>query len=218
MGYRDALLGGLSVHHDLTRAQQVIGSVPGCGCRLRSKVPTVSTPTPRAGVLRGTLVGVCSALFTAAAHAAGGGAPSGTSLILLALACATIGAAISTVTIESYRAKIAALTLVVCVAQSAGHVTLMAAAHHGVHADAMPVPMVLSHLLAAAALAVLIAAAEFLHQVCGSVLCWLRLVMLHRTRAHLPVPGHRDVVVVRPVLLRSGLGMRAPPCGAPSGV
>jgi hypothetical protein len=25
MGYRDALLGGLSVHHDLARAQQIIG-------------------------------------------------------------------------------------------------------------------------------------------------------------------------------------------------
>lgn len=181
-------------------------------------MPSVSTPTSRAVVLRGSLVGVCSALFTLAAHAAGGGAPTGTPMSLMILMCATVGAAVSTVTVERYLTKVMMLAGAVTAAQVLGHVALSAASHHGVHDAPLSTPMVFSHLFAAVTLAILIALAEFLYQVCGSVLCWLRLVAIHRGRSHAPLLLGRHVVMIRQTLLRSGLGMRAPPTGSAAGV
>lgn len=170
-----------------------------------------------AGVLRGTLVGTCSALVTAAAHAAAGGNVLGTPLLLLALLCGTVGAAVSTVRFESRAAQLLTVTAALGVAQAIGHMTLAASAHHGGHAGAPSLLMLTAHLVATVGLAALIALAEYLFAVCGSVLCWLHLVVVHRGRPgpRRPVRG-RPVPVVRPVLLRSGFGMRAPPRGAAS--
>ncbi|MDF2824306.1 MAG: hypothetical protein K0R68_1714 [Mycobacterium sp.] len=174
----------------------------------------MSTSTSRAGVLRGVLVGACSALFTAAAHTAAGGLPTGTPLLLLALLCGTVGAVVSAVTVERFASAIATLTTAVVVAQSLGHLALSAAPHH--HAP-MGATMLAAHILAALALAVLIALTEFLYRICGSVLCWLRLVLLYQGRPQPPAAPGRVVVIVRPVLLRPGLGMRAPPVGTVTG-
>lgn len=165
-----------------------------------------------AGALRGTLVGACSALVTAAAHAAAGGSVLGTPVLLLALLCGTVGAAVSTVRVEGRAAEILTVTAALGLAQAIGHLTLAAGAHHGGHGAAASLPMLSAHLLASVGLAALIALAEYLYAVCGSVLCWLRLIVLHRGRPRLPrTASARPVLVARPVLLRSGLGMRAPP-------
>lgn len=174
----------------------------------------MSTPTHRAGVLRGTLVGACSALFTAAAHTAVGGPPTGTPLLLLVLLCATVGAAVSTVTAERFATTIATLTAAVVFAQSLGHLALAATAHH---TSPLSSAMLAAHAMAAVTLAVLIALTEYLYRMCGSVLCWLRLVILHRGQPQEPAAPPPVVIVVRPALLRPGLGMRGPPLGTVTG-
>jgi hypothetical protein len=170
-----------------------------------------------AGALRGTLVGACSALVTAAAHAAAaaGGSVLGSPLLMLALLCGTVGAAVTTVRVEGRAAEVLTLAAALGLAQAIGHVTLAAAAHHGGHGSA-PTPLMLSaHLLATVGLAALIALTEYLYAVCGSVLCWLHLFVRPRGRPRLRrALISRPVLVARPVLLRSGLGMRAPPRGA----
>lgn len=165
-----------------------------------------------AGAVRGTLVGACSALLTAAAHAAAGGSVLGTPVLLLALLCGTVGAAVSTVRLDGRTAQILTLAAALGLAQATGHVTLAAAAHHGAHGATPPLLMVSAHLLATVGLAAMISLAEYLYAVCGSVLCWLRLFVLHRGRPRPQRPVRaRPVLMRRPVLLRCGLGMRAPP-------
>ena len=74
--------------------------------------------------------------------------------------------------------------------------------------------MVASHAAAAVVLGAAITAAEYLYVVCASVLCWLRLFATPAARFTPFVPRRiANVFVARPVLLRSGLGMRAPPLG-----
>ncbi|CAN5697561.1 hypothetical protein BH11ACT6_BH11ACT6_16640 [soil metagenome] len=176
----------------------------------------MSPPTARVGALRGVLVSVLSVLMTAAAHAAGGGDPAGTPLLLLTIACATVGALATTCTPVSHLAKIAAMVGALGGAQAMGHLTLAAAEHHGLHAMAPSVPMLVAHGFATLALATLITLAEYLYLVCWSVLSWLRLVVLQHSSPPAPVLRGTATPPVRSVLLRSGMGMRAPPvCFAP---
>ncbi|MGB3483300.1 MAG: hypothetical protein WBB07_13930 [Mycobacterium sp.] len=175
----------------------------------------MSTPTSRAAVLRGTLVGACSVLMTAAAHTAGGGSAHGTALALLLLIGAAIGAVVSAISVERHWVSVAASAGALGLVQVVGHTAMSAAAHHGATPSTL---MVGAHLVATVAVAVLLTLVEFLYLVCGSVLCWLRLVIVHRGRPRLPAGGAFASVVVRPVRLCPGLGMRAPPRAVVSGV
>jgi hypothetical protein len=173
----------------------------------------VSTPKSRAGYVRGGLVGLCAALVTATAHAgAGGGAPAGSALILLLVVCATVGAAVGGITLEGRHSRAALVIGALAAAQILGHVMLTVGGHHEHSGWLLTPPMLMLHVLAAAGLGMLINAVEYLYVVCGSVLCWLRIFAAGHIR---PVAGQAwrpsNVIVARPVLLRTGLGMRAPP-------
>ncbi|HVQ52825.1 MAG TPA: hypothetical protein VMS92_22545 [Mycobacterium sp.] len=173
----------------------------------------MSTPTSRAGYVRGGLVGLCAALVTAAAHAgAGGGVPTGGALVLLLVVCATVGAAVGGIRLEGRVARAALVIGALAAAQALGHVMLTVGGHHEHTGWLMTAPMLMLHVLAAVGLGLLIDAVDYLFAVCGSVLCWLRIFTAGHIR---PAAGQgwrsTNVIVARPVLLRTGLGMRAPP-------
>ena len=175
----------------------------------------MSTPTSRAGLLRGGFVGSCSVLVTILAHAAGGGdVPMGSALVLLVLVCATVGAGVATVELSGRYARLGLIIVALSAGQALGHLTLaLAGGHHhsGSILQASP-PMLVLHVIAAIVLGLLIGVFEYLYVVSSSLLCWLRLFA---TDVHSPAVArvrHRlDVVVVRRVLPCAGLGMRAPP-------
>jgi hypothetical protein len=165
----------------------------------------VSTVTSRAGALCGVLVGACSGLFAMAAHAAAGGAvPTGPTLVLVALVCALAGA--------DGEAQAPGLIFAVGAGQLLTHVALaVTGGHHGGHEVAPSAPMLLAHASAAVALGLLICLVAHLYRVCATVLCWLILTSVHRGRPTAPRRHRTTSVVVQSLLLRSGLGMRAPP-------
>jgi hypothetical protein len=175
----------------------------------------VSTTVDRARWLRGALVGLCSAVVTAAAHTAGGGGlPSGSALIVAVVVCATTGAAIGGVGLCGRRTRPLGVIAALTVAQVLGHLTLVIAGGHHHHAAGLGVtPSMLSaHLGAAVVLGAAICAVEFAYVVAASVLCWLRLFAAAAPRPAVRVlPRPANVVAPQPVLLLSGLGMRAPP-------
>ena len=167
----------------------------------------------RASWLRGALVGACSTVVTMTAHAAaGGGLPHGGGLLVaLLLVCATTGAAVGGIALEGRRSRLLGIVGALGLAQVLGHLTLVVVGGH--HMELTPA-MVASHAAAAVVLGVAITAAEYLYVVCASVLCWLRLFATPAARSTPFVPRRvANVFVARPVLLRSGLGMRAPPMG-----
>ena len=174
----------------------------------------MSTPKSRARWVRGALVGACSAVVTVGAHAAAGGVvPQGGRLIASMLVCGIIGAVLAAAPLEGRSGRLLGVIGALAVAQSLGHLTLMASASHH-HGDTLGVTpsMAAAHLAAAVLLGVAITSVEYLYVVCESVLCWLRLFAM----AALPpaarlLPLVTNDVVAQPVLLRSGLGMRAPP-------
>lgn len=172
----------------------------------------MNTPTAGALRLRGGLIGVCSALVTAAAHVAGGGVPpGGASLMTLAAVCATVGATATAISVEGHRAKIAVLIATVGTAQVLGHLTLAVTSHHGAHGPAPSALMIAAHTAAAVGVGLLIGLVEHAYQVCASVSCWLRLALVGRSRP-MPRPVRRrtNSVAVQAVLAHAGLGMRAP--------
>lgn len=178
----------------------------------------MSSPTTRAGWLRGALVGACSALITAVAHAGGGGEPpQGGALVMLVAVCAIVGAAVAKVALEGRRTRVAIVVATLCVGQLLSHATLVLAGAHHLHAGLVPTaPMLTAHAVAAVALGVLIGAVEYLYVVAASVLRWLRLFATgsHRPAVRTAVPRPANTVVVQNFLRLSGLGMRAPPVRA----
>ncbi len=145
-------------------------------------------------------------------------APTGSPLVVLVLVCAALGAAVGGLDPQTRPAKAALLIAGLGAGQLLGHVALaMSGGHH--HATSMlTAPMAGLHLAAAVGLGLVIGTAEYLYVVCASVLSWLRVFAAARLR-----PLVRDlwwpskVVVARPVLLRTGLGMRAPPVASGMG-
>lgn len=176
----------------------------------------MSSPRTRARWLRGALVGVSSAIVTATAHAAaGGGLPTGTALLLSVLACATVGGALAGTRFEGRHARLLVVVGALVAAQSLGHLTLTLAAGHHEHGGFGVTPaMLAAHLVGAVLLGVTINAVEYLYVVATSVLCWLRLFALGAQQPVVRVVREiANQVVAQAVLLRSGLGMRAPPRG-----
>jgi len=133
------------------------------------------------------------------------------------LVCAIVGALLSAAPLEGRGGRLLGVVGALTVAQSLGHLTLMASAPHH-HGDAMGVTpmMAAAHLAAAVVLGVAITTVEYLYVVCESVLCWVRLFAMRALRpAARVLPLTTSDVVAQSVLLRSGLGMRAPPrCAA----
>lgn len=173
----------------------------------------MSTSAKHAALLRGGLVGACSALTATVAHtAAGGTAPTSSPLITLLLLCAALGAAVGGLNPQTRRAKTALLIAGLGAGQLLGHVALALSGGHHHAVPLLTVPMIGMHAGAAVVLGLVIGMAEYLFVVCASVLSWLRIYAAARVR-----PSVRkqwwpsNVVVARPVLLRAGLGMRAPP-------
>ena len=174
----------------------------------------MSTPVARARWVRGALVGVCSAVLTAGAHTAAGGAlPRGSALVVAALVCATAGGAIGGVRLTGRRTRPAAVIAALTVAQLLGHLVL-AGGHHHVGGAGFTPAMIAAHLAAAVVLGIAISAVEYAYVVAASVLRWLRLFATAATGPVAPVRRWAtNVVVVQPVLPHPGLGMRAPPAG-----
>ncbi|WP_454793063.1 hypothetical protein [Mycolicibacterium lutetiense] len=173
----------------------------------------MSTSAKHAARLRGGLVGVCSVLTATVAHtAAGGMAPTSSPLIMLLLLCAALGAAVGGLNPQTRSARTGLLIVGVGAGQLLGHFALAMSGGHHHAASLLTAPMVGLHAAAAVGLGLVIGFAEYLYVVCASVLCWLRTFAAARIR-----PSVRElwwpsnVVVARPVLLRAGLGMRAPP-------
>ncbi|BDY27990.1 hypothetical protein [Mycolicibacterium mageritense] len=178
----------------------------------------MSTPANHAAHLRGALVGACSALTATVAHTvAGGAAPSSSPLVVLVMLCATVGAAVGGFTPEARHTRTALLIGALGAGQALGHVALtMASGHH--HTATLSAPMLGLHIAAAVGLGLLIGLAEYLYVVVASVLCWLRIFSAGRIRPPArEVWWPSNVVVARPVLLRAGLGMRAPPVVSTAG-
>lgn len=139
--------------------------------------------------------------------------PQGGRLIASILVCAIIGAVLAAAPLEGRHVRLLGVIGALAVAQSLGHLTLMASAshHHSAAAGVTP-SMAAAHLVAAVILGVAITSVEYLYVVCESVLCWLRLFAMAASRPTVRfVPLATNDVVAQPVLLRSGLGMRAPP-------
>lgn len=169
----------------------------------------------RARWIRGALVGMSSAVVTAGAHAAAGGAvPQGAALIVSLLPAATVGAMLAGATLEGRRGRLLSVIAALTVAQFLGHLTLVAAAgghHHGAGLG-LTASMVVGHIAAAVLLGMAITAVEYLYVVCASVLCWLRLFATAAPRPAVRSPRLVASDVVAHSVLRSpGLGMRAPP-------
>jgi hypothetical protein len=173
----------------------------------------VSTPSSRAGLLRGGFVGICSVLVTVIAHAAGGGGvPEGSTLAELIVVCATLGASIGTINPSGRRSKAALVVAALCAGQTLGHLTLTVIGGHHHTGQLLTAPMLTVHVVAALALGLLIGAVEHFYVVCSSVLSWLRLFATAvGTPSVTSTRRYSNIVVVEPVLLRAGLGMRAPP-------
>ena len=152
-------------------------------------------------------------MLTAAAHTAvSGTVPSGAASAMVLLVSAAVGAISGAAAIARSRVHAGPLVAALIAAQVLGHVALSST--HGGHALLPSSPMLAAHAAAAVALGLLISLVSHLYVVCVSVLCWLSLVFVHRGRP-LPPPirGAKTVVAHQPVLLLSGLGMRAPPRG-----
>jgi hypothetical protein len=129
------------------------------------------------------------------------------------LVCAIIGAVMAAARLEGRRERLLGVIGALTVAQSLGHLTLMVSAshHHGDTLGLTPT-MAAAHVAAAVLLGVAITSVEYLYVVCESVLCWLRLFAMAALRPAARLsPLVTDDVVAQPVLLLSGLGMRAPP-------
>jgi hypothetical protein len=175
----------------------------------------MSTPAGRARFLRAVLVAVFSALLTAIAHTAAGGAvPTGASIPLLLAVSSAVGAVVGAMSPDPRRGNAALLTAALSVGQLLGHLTLSVSPHHHGHEPLLTTSMLAMHVLAAVVLALLIALAEYLYHVCATVLCWLRLFLINSGPPTCrPQRMAAADVAVQAILLRTGLGMRAPPLG-----
>lgn len=173
-------------------------------------------PNTRAHRLRGGLVGGSSAVLATSAHAGAAGAvPHGATLVAALLVCATAGAAAGAVKLAGRYAQSAVMFTALCAAQFLSHGTLAVTGghHHAGAALGLTPAMAAAHVGAALVLGVTIAVVEHLYTVCATLLTWLRLFASRSPRPTPPPVRRAEPVVVRPVLLRPGLGMRAPPRG-----
>lgn len=173
----------------------------------------MSSPLGRAGRLRGALVGVCAAGSSAVAHGVGGGElPSGGSLALFLVACATVGAASSSIHVGGRARHLLYLCAALAAGQTFGHLALTVAAQTHIHCLPTVSPqMMLAHGAAAAVCALLIGVVERLYVVCASVLCWLRIVAVSTDSPTAVAVRWPTKTLVAQCIVLSTRGPRAPP-------
>ncbi|WP_415394736.1 hypothetical protein ACMTN4_23215 [Rhodococcus globerulus] len=163
--------------------------------------------------LRGGFVGGTSGAVSLAAHALGGGgmAPSQSAVVLLLLACASVGAVVAS--IDTRRSPTAALALMLAAGQAIGHTTLTIASDHQ-HGVVPSLPMLAAHIAAVGVCAAAIHGAERGYVVAASTVATIVAVLLRPwAPQHSPLTvrtRYRAKVVLRQ-LLTSGLGTRGPP-------
>jgi hypothetical protein len=171
----------------------------------------MATARTAAARLRGGFVGATSAAVAVAAHSVGGGVPpTGATVFVLVLACATVAAAATT--IRSGRGLISLLAFAGA-GQLVGHGVLTFASGHA-HPSHWSPAMICAHVLAAVGCAVLIGAAE---RLCVAALGELRRLIVvtldvadtEGPTQGLPTPPATGLAAR--LLVRSGLGTRAPP-------
>ncbi|WP_231496678.1 hypothetical protein [Rhodococcus sp. UNC363MFTsu5.1] len=172
----------------------------------------MGSPKTTIARMRGAFVGSTSGAVSVAAHALGGGtAPTESSVVLLVLGCAAIGAAIASVRVDRHQLLIVAAALTL--GQAIGHVALAMGAVHP-HGPQLGPAMVAAHAAAVAVSALLIRAGE---RGCVAALSALtRRIPAPFVEA--PVPGPvADCVPsdgpmpARWLLVGSGTGTRGPP-------
>ncbi|TQF74349.1 hypothetical protein FK531_05340 [Rhodococcus spelaei] len=165
--------------------------------------------------MRGAFVGSLSGAVSVAAHAMGGGTvPAESSMVLLVLGCAAVGAVVASARIASHTVLFLAGALTL--GQVIGHTTLALGAAHR-HGLALSPAMVAMHALAVVVSAVLIRAGE---RGCASAVSALRRI-LPALFAAIPVvapiaavvPEYRPRVARR-LLVGSSVGTRGPPLPA----
>jgi hypothetical protein len=165
--------------------------------------------------MRGAFVGSTSGAVSVAAHALGGGtAPAESSVVLLMLGCAAVGAVIASVRVNRHQLLVVAAAL--ALGQAIGHLALEMGAVH-LHGPQLGPEMVAAHAAAVAVTAVLIRAGEH-----GCVCALSALSRRVPTPfAEAPVPAPIAVCVpadsqapARWLLVGSGTGTRGPPRSA----
>lgn len=167
--------------------------------------PAPATP---AALLRGAAAGALTATLAVAAHGAAGGAvPSGAAAVLLALLSAVLGAVAGS---TERMAEPRMLLSLLAAGQLIGHLTLAAAGHS--HTAALRPPMLLAHLLAVAAGAVLIAGAD---RLCRALSGTVRGCMRAPVRAPMTVRRTARPRVHQPLqsrlLIAVSISHRGPP-------
>ncbi|MFG1784087.1 hypothetical protein ACGFIU_16750 [Rhodococcus oryzae] len=162
--------------------------------------------------MRGAFVGSTSGAVSIAAHALGGGAaPTESSVVLLMLGCAAVGAVIASVRVARHQLLVVAAAL--SLGQAIGHIALEMGAVH-LHGPQLSPQMVAAHAAAVAVTAVLIRAGE---RGCISALSALsRRVPAPFTEVPVLVPVAVRVPADSPtparwLLVGSGTGTRGPP-------
>jgi hypothetical protein len=171
---------------------------------------TASGSKQAAARWRGGLVGACSAAVAVGAHGVGGGmVPGGAALMVLVLGCAVVGTAAGG---RLGRRGVGAVAAFLVIGQFVGHVVLAAASGHA-HGLSVAPEMVLAHLCAAVACAVLICAAERLWSAFATYV-WRLVRALTDTASAIvrrrDVDGRGDDEL-SPVRLGCSAGTRGPP-------
>ena len=163
-------------------------------------------PVPR---LRGTAAGLLTAALAVAAHGVAGGAlPTGASAAQLAVLAATVGTVAATL---ARAADTQVLLGLLAAGQLFGHVMLSAVGHS--HASATPAAaMLVAHLAAIAAGAVLIAAGDRLcRAVSRAVRAAVRTVCPPVVVAPVMASGDADQPLRSALLLAASVSHRGPP-------
>ncbi|MGW6374841.1 hypothetical protein ACWFRB_02095 [Rhodococcus sp. NPDC055112] len=172
----------------------------------------MSSPKTTIARMRGAFVGSTSGAVSVAAHALGGGtAPAESSVVLLMLGCAAVGAAVASVRVARHQLLFVAAALTL--GQAIGHAALAMGAVH-LHGPQLSPQMVAAHAAAVAVTAVLIRACE---RGCVCALSALsRRVPAPFTEVQALVPVAVCVPSDSPtparwLLVGSGTGTRGPP-------
>ncbi|AGB22401.1 hypothetical protein Mycsm_02037 [Mycobacterium sp. JS623] len=176
----------------------------------------MSTARTRARYGRGALVGVCSAVISAAAHGlAGGEVPTGASLTMVIVLCAVAGAIASSVAVDRRGLQVGYLIAALLGGQLLAHLAMTVAACHPPIGPLLSASMLGAHAAGALVCALPIGAAEHLYVVLASVLAWLTVFSVFRPRT--AARGRvrwANPPVLQPLLLQSGRGTRSPPWAA----
>lgn len=169
-----------------------------------SRVPNPAAP------LRGSAAGLLTAALAVAAHGVAGGVPTGAGIAQLAVLAATVGALATTI-VRAADARV--LLALLAAGQLLGHVMLDGTGHAHASSAAPPAAaMLVAHLAAIAAGAVLIAAGDRLcRAVSRAVRAAVRSICLPPAARPVVAMGSADQPLRSALLLAASLSHRGPP-------